>query len=78
MKDYSDPIVWEEYLRTHDADHSTPSPSPNTLSSFHSEEKLERFLVGWLNARDPIRVNRMLTETNADLDDLLFGLGILP
>jgi hypothetical protein len=78
MPDYSDPVVWATYLENNQAHPSTRQPSIQQLAVQRSDEELEQFLQSHLNAHDPIRFGCTMSEANKDLDDILYGLEILP
>lgn len=78
MPDYSDPVVWANFLEDNMAHPSTPQPNAQQLAVQRSDEELEQFLQHHLDIHDPIRVNRTLFEAGASLDDILYELEVLP
>lgn len=78
MKDYSNPVVWAEFLEENHLPSDAPPPPKNFVASCPNNESLVQVLRTWAQTESPVAFGQRLMEQNAALDEALYENGILP
>jgi hypothetical protein len=64
MKNYNDPVVWQQYLSQHGNGSEVPPPPPYI---YQRSSNVKKSLITWMHARDP-RPDPAFAAMEADID----------